>query len=90
MDTPHNKTAYIAYEAAIGALYTVWCIYVALDSKQGYISYCTFQASCKTFGHQYLYYINLFVWEDPGPHIPFPSRPSFVCKLSLHGTTLAF
>ncbi len=48
MDTTHNKTAYIVYAAAMGNpwhLRIAYCIYVALDSKQGYIMYCTFQAS---------------------------------------------
>ncbi len=28
-------------------------------------------------------------WAGPRPHIPFPSRPHFVCKFSRHGDNLS-
>jgi hypothetical protein len=28
-------------------------------------------------------------WVGPRPHIPFPSRPHFVCKFSRHGDNLS-
>jgi hypothetical protein len=35
------------------------------------------------------YFLICLRWAGPWPHIPFPSRPHFVCKFSRHGDNLS-
>ncbi len=35
----------------------------------------------------FFYFFYVFRWAGPRPHIPFPSRPHFVCKFSRHGSS---
>jgi hypothetical protein len=38
---------------------------------------------------KYLFFNICLRWAGPRPHIPFPSRPHFVCKFSRHGDNLS-
>ncbi len=44
----------------------------------------TQQSNCESFV-QYINFFFFFRWAGLRPHIPFPSRPHFVCKFSRYG-----